>query len=133
MGSKDGRWTRDQLIAALDLYCRTPFGRLHRGNPDVVTLAKAIRRTPSAVAMKLVNFASFDPVQQKRGIRGLSNAAQADREIWEEFQGDWAELAVAGSVVGLNRWRGRGGSHLPVALSCRRERNCLIPPASLVL
>jgi putative restriction endonuclease len=59
MPSKDARWTREQLIAALDLYCRTPFGRLHRSNPDVVTLGKAIGRTPSAVAMKLVNFASF--------------------------------------------------------------------------
>jgi len=60
MPSKDARWTREQLIATLDLYCRTPFGRLHRINPDVVTLAEAIGRTPSAVAMKLVNFASFD-------------------------------------------------------------------------
>jgi hypothetical protein len=32
----------------------------------------AIGRTPSAVAMKLVNFASFDPIQQERGIRGPS-------------------------------------------------------------
>jgi hypothetical protein len=99
MPSKDARWTREQLIATLDLYCRTPFGRLHRSNPDVVILAKAIGRTPSAVAMKLVNFASFDPIQQKRGIRGLSNAAQADREVWEQFQGDWAALATAGASI----------------------------------
>jgi len=99
MPSKDARWTREQLIATLDLYCRTPFGRLHRGNPDVVTLAKAMGRTPSAVAMKLVNFASFDPIQQERGIRGLSNAAQSDKDIWDEFRGDWATLAVVGATV----------------------------------
>lgn len=99
MGAKDARWTREQLIATLDLYCRTPFGRLHRGNPAVVALAKAMGRTPSAVAMKLVNYASFDPMQQRRGIRGLSNASQADKDIWHEFQGNWAGLAVAGDAV----------------------------------
>ena len=120
MGLKDTRWTREQLIATLDLYCRTSFGRLHRGNPDVVTLAKAIGRTPSAVAIKLVNFASFDPMQQKRGIRGLSNAAQADKDVWQEFQGDWAGLAVAGDAV-----RGQLGITVPEisedAVAARRE------------
>lgn len=94
MRAQESRWNREQLIAVLDLYCRTPFGRLHRGNPEVIALGKVIDRTPSAVAMKLVNFASFDPMQQKRGIRGLSNAAQADRDIWHEFDGNWADLAV---------------------------------------
>ena len=99
MRANDAGWTREQLIATLDLYCRTPFGRLHRGNPDVVALAKAIGRTPSAVAMKLVNFASFDPMQQRRGIRGLSNAAQADKDVWHEFQTNWEELALVADAV----------------------------------
>jgi len=87
------------LIVTLDLYCRTPFGRLHRSNPDVVALAKAIGRTPSAVAMKLANFASFDPIQQKRGIHGLSNAGKEDRLVWQEFQSNWSSLALAGATI----------------------------------
>ncbi len=92
-------WGRDELIAALDLYCRTPFGRLHHRNPDVIALAKAIGRTPSAVAMKLVNFASFDPAHRARGVHGLTNASRADRSVWEEFENDWESLAVEGAAI----------------------------------
>ncbi len=41
-------WGRDELVLAFNLYCRMPFGRMHRGNADVVRLAKLIGRTPSA-------------------------------------------------------------------------------------
>lgn len=86
-------WTRYELILAFNLYCRLPFGRLHKGNPEIISLAQNIGRTPSAVAMKLVNFASFDPVHQSRQISGLKNASRADREIWNEFNANSEELA----------------------------------------
>ena len=87
------RWSRDQLIKVLSLYCQIPFGRMHNRNPAVITLAEAIGRTPSAVALKLVNFASLDPELQARGIGGMGNTSAADRSIWEEFYGRWDVLA----------------------------------------
>ena len=66
-------WTRDELILAINLYCKLPFGRLHRSNPEVIHLAELIGRTPSSIAYKLVNFASLDPSLQARGIKGASN------------------------------------------------------------
>ena len=36
--------------------------------------------------MKLVNFASLDPAQKKRNIKGLGNVSSLDRVIWEEFE-----------------------------------------------
>ncbi len=87
-------WTRDELLVAFNLYCRTPFGRLHQRNPDVIRLASAIRRTPGAVAMKLVNFAGLDPVHQHRNVVGLRHAGRGDREIFEEFSTNWEELAL---------------------------------------
>ncbi len=83
---KNPNWTREQALACFNLYCRIPFGKLHSRNPEIIAFADAISRTPSAVAMKLVNFASFDPAHQKRNVRGLSNASSLDREIWEEFE-----------------------------------------------
>ena len=53
--SRQNRWTRDQLKLAFHLYCQLPFGRLHARNPEVVALARLLARTPSALAMKLVN------------------------------------------------------------------------------
>jgi len=87
-------WGRDELLAAFNLYCRTPFGRLHRLNPDVIALARGLGRTPSAVAMKLCNFASLDPAQQERQVSGLRNASRADREVWEEFSAHPESVAV---------------------------------------
>ncbi|PYY13344.1 MAG: hypothetical protein DMG60_22175 [Acidobacteria bacterium] len=78
-------WTRDELLACFNFYCRTPFGKFHRNNPDIIRLAEALDRTPSAVAMKLGNFASFDPAHQSRNVKGLANASRLDRAVWEEF------------------------------------------------
>jgi putative restriction endonuclease len=78
-------WTREELILAINLYCKLPFGKLHSNNPEVIKLANLIGRTPSSVAFKLVNFASFDPSLKARGIKGASNASRLDKEIWDEF------------------------------------------------
>jgi hypothetical protein len=64
------KWTKEQLKLAFHLYCQLPFGKLDQRNAEVVQLAKAIERTPSAVAMKLVNFASLDPAVRTSGRKG---------------------------------------------------------------
>ena len=89
-----GRWTKDQLKLGFYLYCQLPFGKLHSRNREIIELSKLIGRTPSAVAMKLVNFASLDPAITGTGRRGLGNASDADREIWAEFHADWERLAT---------------------------------------
>ncbi len=43
--------------------------------------------------MKLVNFASVDPAQKERNIKGLSNISKLDLEIWQEFYSNWEQLA----------------------------------------
>jgi len=88
-------WTRNELIKALALYCQIPFGRMHARNPVVVALASAIDRTPSAVALKLVNFASFDPELRARGVSGMPNVSEMDKHIWEEYYGRWEALSEA--------------------------------------
>jgi len=86
-------WTRDQLLKTLALYYQLPFGEMHSRNPAVAALASAIERTPSAVALKLVNFASLDPDLRGRGVGGMANTSAADRAIWAEFFGRWDVLA----------------------------------------
>lgn len=86
------KWTREHFLIALNLYCKLPFGKLHKGNPLIIEVAEKMRRTPSSLAMKLCNFASLDPVQQARGIRGLEGATKQDREMWAEFQGHFSAL-----------------------------------------
>lgn len=88
------RWTSEQLKLAFNLYCQLPFGKLHSRNAEIIELATLIGRTPSAVAMKLVNFASLDPAITSTGRSGLGNASSLDREVWDEFHADWERLAV---------------------------------------
>src|SRR5687768_5884012 len=87
------RWTREHFLIALNLYCKLPFGKLHKGNPIIIDVAEKMGRTPSSLAMKLCNFASLDPVQQARGIRGLTGATVEDREMWNEFHERTTTLA----------------------------------------
>lgn len=90
MASERRRWTRDELLVALGLYLRLPFGQLHQHHPEIVSCAELLGRTPSALAMKLTNLASLDDSLDRTGLR---NASQADREIWAEMQDDWVATA----------------------------------------
>lgn len=82
-------WTRDELILAINLYCKLPFGKMHKSNTSIIELAELIGRSPSSVALKLGNFASFDPTLKARGIKGAQNASKLDKEIWDEFYNNW--------------------------------------------
>lgn len=75
-------WTRPELMLAIELYCRTPFGRIHQRNPEIIALATALDRTPGSVGLKMVNFAALDETIEQKG---MSNVSNADREIWSEF------------------------------------------------
>lgn len=92
-------WSRDELIVVFSLYCRLPFGLFHARNADVIDIARRIDRTPGAVAMKLCNFASLDPAHQQRGVRGLANASDGDKRIWNEFTSDWETAAIASETI----------------------------------
>lgn len=87
-------WTREETLIAFNLYGNTPFGRLDRRNPEVIQVAALLGRTPSALAMKMVNLASLDPQQRARGVVGLGNASQMDTRIWREFEADPADIIL---------------------------------------
>ncbi|HEJ7172717.1 HNH endonuclease [Serratia marcescens] len=81
-------WTREELLIAFTLYSQIPFGKLHSRNPEIIHYAKLIGRTPSALAMKLVNLASLDPYIIGSGRSGLKGASNADRALWLEMGHD---------------------------------------------
>lgn len=87
-------WTRDELVLAINLYCKLPFGKMHSRNTEIKNLAELIGRTPSSISFKLVNFASFDPTLKVRGIKGASNASKLDKRIWDEFYNNWDEALI---------------------------------------
>lgn len=99
-------WSRDQLLIAFNLYCQMPFGKMHSRNPEIIKCAEIIGRTPSALAMKLVNIASLDPAITSTGRSGLNAASSSDKAMWEEMQSDWdrfaKEVQKATSTFGID-------------------------------
>jgi putative restriction endonuclease len=98
-------WTREELIVAFNLYCKIPFGRIHNRNPEIISLADALGRTPSAVSYKLANFARLDPALQARGIQGAGHGSKSEEEVWKEFHGNWEALAYESESL-LARMKG---------------------------
>ncbi len=98
-------WTREELIVAFNLYCKIPFAKITSKNPQIIDLAKLIKRTASSVALKLVNFARLDPELQKRNIAGMSHGSKGEEEIWNEFHGNWSELAFESEIL-LSQFKG---------------------------
>ncbi|HEU4718616.1 MAG TPA: HNH endonuclease [Bacteroidia bacterium] len=85
MKKRSVNWTREELILALNLYLKLPFGKLHSRNKAIIRLSQLIGRSPNAVAMRLNNFASIDPFHQSRGIKGLTGGKKQVQPVWDEF------------------------------------------------
>lgn len=93
------KWTREQTIVALNLYCKIPFNKVSSKHPDIIRIAKIIGRTPNSVKMKIGNFGSFDPELKKRGIVGLGNTSKLDEIVWKEFNNNWDNLAYESELL----------------------------------
>ena len=99
MATERKNWTREELIVAFNLYCKIPFSKINYNHKLIKELASAIGRTPSAVAWKLVNFASLDPTLKERNIKGASNGSKLDKMIFDEFYSDWNNLAYESEIA----------------------------------
>lgn len=98
---KDGQtlWTKEELILAINLYSKLPFGKLDKNTPEVNELASLLGRSNNAVALKLVNFASIDPKLQARGIRGMKNAGELTEQVFREFYNNWDEYFLESEKI----------------------------------
>lgn len=85
-------WTREEMILVLNLYLKLPFGKMDSRTQEVIDMANIIGRTPNAVALRLVNFASYDPLLKRRGIKGMSHGGTKCKEYWDEFINDREKL-----------------------------------------
>jgi len=96
--SKDN-WTREQTIIAFNVYCKIPFKASNKSNPTVIKYANIIGRSPSALNMKIGNIGRLDPELKKKDIVGLAHGAKLEKEIWNEFNGNWEKLAYESELL----------------------------------
>lgn len=112
-------WTEDETLLAFRLYNLTQYGRIHSGNKDIQALAALLGRTIDAVAMKMLNLASFDPTHLERGVVSLKSASKRDKEIWERFYARAGDLYWASEEALKRLQREQPDAPLPAIL---RER-----------
>ena len=77
----NAKWTREETLAAFNLYCKMPFRLVNSRNETIVKLANKMKRTPASLSMKMGNLAWHDP----QNPSSLRRGSKLDREIWEKF------------------------------------------------
>lgn len=87
------KWIRNEVILAFELYCRTPYSRIDKNNPEIIELANILGRTPGSVGLKMANLAACDPEVSRKNLKGMRNGAKLDKEIFDEFSTNLGELA----------------------------------------
>ena len=107
---KNPRWSRDELILALELYFRVDPIHTSEKNSQIKELSETLNilpihpqarhgekfRNPNGVYMKLCNFLRFDPNYTGAG---LTRGGKLEEIIWKEFANDRAKLEkVAASI-----------------------------------
>lgn len=103
-------WTSEEFIVVFNLYLKLPFGKMDSRTPEVIKMAKLIERTPSAVAMRLVNFASVDPFHKNRGVKGLEGGKKQCEPIFEKYINDRENLMFESEKI-LAKLEGKNLEH----------------------
>ena len=100
---RNPKWTRDELIFALNFYLKQRPNIPDKASKEVEELSHSIRslgklifgdlggtfRNKNGVYMKLMNFKSVDPLYSGKG---LESVGKATKEVWNEFYGQEKEL-----------------------------------------
>ena len=92
-------WTREEIIVALNVYCKIPFKDSKASHPLIKKYAEIIGRSPAALNMKVGNLGRFDPVLKERGITGLSQGSKLDKEVWDDFFDNPEKLAYESEKI----------------------------------
>lgn len=97
--AKKNDWTKEETIIAFNVYCKIPFKSSSKTNATIIKYSKIIGRSPSALNMKIGNFGRLDPELKKQGITGLVNGAKLEEIVWNEFNGNWENLAFESEML----------------------------------
>jgi 5-methylcytosine-specific restriction enzyme A len=109
MPKRSPKWTRDELILALNLYFEHPPDGIDVKHPDIIALSQLLNalpiypliergpdfRNPNGVHMKLFNFQDIDPCKPP----GLPAGSRLDKEIWDEFAHDRSRLQSVAQAI----------------------------------
>lgn len=108
--ARNPKWSRDELILALDLYFKENPSHTSDNNPKIIELSETLNalpvhpksehqdkfRNPNGVYMKLCNFLRFDPDYEGAG---LTRGGKLEEIIWNEFFDDRLRLQLTANAI----------------------------------
>lgn len=103
---RNPKWSRDELVLALELYIRQRSNPVTKDSLEVAQLSVVLNRLAEAlqvkgasdfrnqngVYMKLMNFRRFDPLYTGAGMVGLTRGNKDEELVWQEFSNDIEHL-----------------------------------------
>lgn len=110
---RNGPWSREELILALELYMRNPKSPPGKQSQEVGELAAVLDelgsitgatktttfRNENGVYMKMMNFRRFDPAFASEGKSGMTRGGHLEEVVWHEFASDLPTLKAAASAI----------------------------------
>jgi predicted HNH restriction endonuclease len=110
---RNPRWSRDELILALELYLRFREALPSQDSEEVAELSEFLGklgrargltqaetfRNANGVYMKLGNFRRLDPEYTAEGKVGLTRGNKEEELVWDDFSTDPAGLAKTAAAV----------------------------------
>lgn len=106
------KWTREETLIALNVYCKIPFKQCHASNPTIIEYAKLLNnRTAAALNLKIGNIGRLDNRLKEHGIVGLTHGSKMDELVWNEFIDNPEKIAYESEqIIALRK-------HLPIEQS----------------
>lgn len=109
---RNPKWSRDELILALDLYFKVNPSHASKSHPSIIELSNILNslpihphaghgdkfRNPNGVYMKLCNFLRFDP-EYKGTV--LTRGGKLEEQIWNDFANDIPGLQKTANSIKL--------------------------------
>lgn len=96
------KWSRERIILASDLHCKTSFRKISSSNTEIKELATLLDRTLGSVVLKMQNLAHFDLEFRKRNFIALSHGSKLDIAVWEEVGNNWEVLSYQARCILAN-------------------------------
>ncbi len=79
-------WSRDELLAAFNLYCKIPLNQINVSNTTLISFAQSLDRNIREITSRFLNFSKFDIVKETIENTSIKNESLLIRE---EFENDW--------------------------------------------
>lgn len=100
---KHVKWSLEQLIMALNVYCKIPFKDVEEWHPTIQKYAPLIGRTSVALKMKVGNFGRFDSILRSKGIVGLGHGSKDEELVWNELWDNPEKFAYESELLFAER------------------------------